>query len=156
MFSKDLGYAARTLRRSPVFLVTATVTIALGVGATTAIFSVANALLLRPLPYKDPDRLVLAAGDMRKRNTIDQPLSVENFTDLRNGAAAAFEDFAAVSTSRNNIPREDGTPEQVHFAQVTTNFFRLLGAKIARGRDFDDTEGQPQPAPPTGTAAAGA
>jgi predicted permease len=152
MLGKDLGYAARALRKSPVFLITATATIALGIGASTAIFSVANAVLLRPLPYREPDRLVLAGGDMRVRNVFDQPMSNENFVDLRNGTKAMFEDFAAVSTFRNNVPRADGTPEQVHFAQVTTNFFRLVGARIGVGRDFDDTEGQPQPAPPTGAA----
>jgi predicted permease len=156
MLGKDLGYAARALRKSPVFLITATVTIALGIGASTAIFSVANAVLLQPLPYRDPDRLVLAGSDMRARNVIDQPLSNENFTDLRDGTKTMFEDFAAVSTFRNNIPRADGTPEQVHFARVTTNFFRLVGARIAVGRDFDDSEGQPQPAPPTGAATAAA
>jgi predicted permease len=157
MLTKDLGYAARALRKSPVFLLTATVTIALGIGASTAIFSVANAVLLRPLPYKDPDRLVLAGGDMRARNVFDQPMSNENFTDLRNGTKTMFEDFAAVFTFRNNVPRADGTPEQVHFAQVTTNFFRVLGAKFAAGRDFDDTDGQPQPpAPQPGATTTGA
>jgi putative ABC transport system permease protein len=153
MLGKDLGYAARALRKSPVFLITATLTIALGIGASTAIFSVANAVLLRPLPYRDPDRLVLAGGDMRVRNVFDQPMSNENFTDLRDRTKSMFEDFGAVVTFRNNVPRADGTPEQVHFAQVTTNFFRLLGARIAVGRDFDDSEGLPQPAPPAGAAA---
>jgi len=153
MLGKDLGYAARALRKSPVFLITATLTIALGIGASTAIFSVANAVLLRPLPYRDPDRLVLAGGDMRVRNVFDQPMSNENFTDLRDRTKSMFEDFGAVVTFRNNVPRADGTPEQVHFAQVTTNFFRLLGARIAVGRDFDDSEGQPQPAPPAGAVA---
>jgi predicted permease len=145
MLGKDLGYAARALRKSPVFLIAATVTIALGIGASTAIFSVANAVLLRPLPYRDPDRLVLAGGDMRARNVFDQPMSTENYTDLRDRTKTMFEDFAAVFTFRNVVPRADGTPEQVHFAQVTTNCFRILGAKIAMGRDFDDTDGQPQP-----------
>src|SRR5258708_5531619 len=157
MLGKDLGYAARALRKSPVFLITAPVTIALGIGASTAIFSVANAVLLRPLPYRDPDRLVLAGGDMRARNVFDQPMSNENFSDLRDRTKTMFEDFAAVDTFRSVVPRADGTPEQVHFARVTTNFFRLLGAKMSVGGDFDDTEGQPQPPPPPpGAAAPGA
>ena len=107
MLGKDLGYAARALRKSPVFLITATVTIALGIGASTAIFSVANAVLLRPLPYRDPDRLVLAGSDMRARNVVDQQMSNENFVDLRNGTKTMFEDFAAVVTFRNNVPRAE-------------------------------------------------
>lgn len=148
MAATDLRYAARTLAKSPVFLVTAVVTIALGVGATMAIFSVIDAVLLQPLPYKDPARLVLATCDMRTRNIRDNPDSNENFLDLRNGAKTQFEDLGAVSTFRNIVPKEDGTPEQVAGAQVTTNFFRLVGAKIILGRDFTDADGQPQPPPP--------
>jgi putative ABC transport system permease protein len=147
MFGKDLVYAARALRKSPVFLITATLTIALGIGASTAIFSVTNAILLRPLPYRDPDRLVVAGGDMRTRTTYDVPLSVENYMDFANGTKAAFEDMAAVSTFRNIVLRDDGTPEQVKMAGVTTNFFRMMGATIAVGRDFIDQDGLPQPAP---------
>ena len=147
MLGRELGYAARALRKSPVFLITAVVTIALGIGASTAIFSVANAVLLRPLPYRDPDRLVLAFGDMRARHDYDGRVSNENFLDLRNGAKKTFEDFAAVSTGRATVPRDDGTPEQIRFAQVTSNFFELMGAKIAAGRDFNSNDAQPQPPP---------
>ena len=151
MLGKDLGYAARALRKSPVFLIAATVTIALGIGASTAIFSVTNAVLLRPLPYRDAGRLVVVGGDLRTRNQVDFPLSNENFVDLKNGTKAEVEDMAAVFTSRGVIPRQDGTPEQVRFANITTNFFRLVGAKIAVGRDFDDVDGRPAP-PPDPTA----
>jgi len=151
----DLRYAARALFKTPVFSATAIITIGLGIGASTAIFSVTNAVLLRPLPYRDPDRLVLACGDMLTRDVVDSPVSAENFMDLRNGAKRIFEDFAAVSTNRDNFPRADGSPEQVRFAQVTTNFFGLMGARMALGRDFTDSDGQPQPAgPPAGATAA--
>jgi predicted permease len=150
MFGNDLMYAVRSLRKTPVFLITAVVTIALGIGASTAIFSVTNAVLLRPLPYKDADRLVVMGGDMRTRTTYDVPLSAENYADLRNATTSAFEDFGAVFTFRNVIPRQDGTPEQVHMAQVTPNFFRMMGAKIEAGRDFNDSDATPQPPPPTG------
>ena len=152
MFTKDLGYAARALRSSPLFAATAAVTIALGIGASTAIFSVTNAVLVRPLPYKDPSRLVIACGDMRKRNVKDFPLSNVEYFDLRSSAKSAFEDFAAVRTGRGPLPRQDGTSEQVRFANVTTNFFRLMGAKMRLGRDFEESDGQPQPPPPPGAA----
>lgn len=155
MLLRDLAYAGRTLRKSPVFTLTATLTIALGIGASTAIFSVANAVLLRPLPYKDPGRLVYACGDLRKRNVTDFPFSNADYFDLRGGAKTQFEDIAGVFTFRNIVPREDGTPEQVRMAAVTTNFFRLLGAKIAFGRGFSDDDGQPQLAPPPGGPAPG-
>ncbi|HTT61060.1 MAG TPA: ABC transporter permease, partial [Bryobacteraceae bacterium] len=156
MLFHDLTYAFRTLRKSPVFAVTAVVTIALGIGASTAIFSVTNAVLLRSLPYKQPERLVLACNDMRRRNVKDFPFSNADFLDLRNGAHSAFEDLGAVNTGRGPVGRADGTLEQVRFAGVSTNFFRLMGAAIAFGRDFQDSDGLPQPALPQAGAAPGA
>ncbi len=145
---KDLSYAFRTLRKSPIFTITAIVTIALAVGASTAIFSVTNGVLLRQLPYKDPDHLVLACSDMRRRNVKDFPLSNADFLDLRNGARSNFEDFAAVNTFRGTVPGVDGTLEQIRMAAVSTNFFQMMGGAIIAGRDFQDSDGTPQPAPP--------
>jgi predicted permease len=145
---RDLLFAVRTLRRSPVFTATAALTIALGIGASTAIFSVADAVLLRPLPYKDPERLVVMYMDLRLRDSFDMPFSNENFTDIRNGSTDSFEDMAAVRTARQVIPGADGTPEQVRFSFITTNFFRVMGARIALGRDFEEADGLPQPQQP--------
>jgi putative ABC transport system permease protein len=128
MLLRDILYALRTLRKSPVFAATAILTIALGIGASTAIFSVTDAVLLRPLPYKNPDRLVFALADMRKRNVKDFFFSNPHFLDLRNASASVFEEIAAVSTGRGAVPREDGTPDLVHFGNVSTNFFRTMGA----------------------------
>src|SRR5580704_18876810 len=105
MPSKDFLFAVRTLRKSPVFTVTAVVTIALGIGAGTAIFSVTNAVLLRPLPYRDPNRLVIACGDMLKRNVKDFPLSNVDYLDIHNQAHSTFRDFAALQTFRGTVPR---------------------------------------------------
>jgi predicted permease len=147
MSLRDVSFAIRTLRRSPVFTIAAALTIALGIGASTAIFSVTNAVLLRPLPYEDPERLVVMYMDLQARNSLGMPLSNENYADIRNGTTGVFEDMAAVRTARQVIPAADGTPEQVRIAVVTTNFFRLMGAQIALGRDFTDADGLPQPPP---------
>src|SRR5204863_3968697 len=94
----DFSYAFRTLRKSPVFTITVVGTIALAIGASTAIFSVTNGVLLRKLPYRDPERLVLVRSDMQKRNVKDFPISNVDFLELRNGAKNSFEDMAAVNT----------------------------------------------------------
>ena len=146
----DLSYAFRTLRKSPVFAITVIITIALGIGASTAIFSVTNGVLLRQLPYKDPERLVLARGDLKQRNVKDFPLSNADFHDLRNGAKNNFEDFAALNTFRATLPGLDGTPERVRMAAVSTNFFQMMGGSIIAGRDFQDSDGTPQATPQDG------
>jgi putative ABC transport system permease protein len=146
----DFFYAFRTLRKSPVFTITVVVTIALAIGASTAIFSVTNGVLLRKLPYKDPERLVLVRGDLQRRNVKDFPLSNADFLDLRNGAKNNFEDLAAVQTFRFTLPGLDGTPERIRAAAVSTNFFQMMGASIIAGRDFQESDGTPEPAPPAG------
>jgi predicted permease len=148
MFLSDLLFAGRTLRKSPVFALTATITIALGVGASTAIFSVTNAVLLRPLPYKNPDQLVIIPTDMRNRGVKDFPWSNANFIDMREATKNEFQGLAGVFTFPITLTGEDGMPERVHAGVVTTNYFRLVGAGIAFGRDFTDDDGQPQPPPP--------
>ena len=153
----DFFFAFRTLRKSPVFTITVVVTIALAIGASTAIFSVTNGVLLRKLPYKDPERLVLARGDLQKRNVKDFPLSNADFLDLRNNAKNNFEDFAAVNTFRFTLPGVDGTPERIRSASVSTNFFQMMGGSMIAGRDFQKSDGvaqAPPPAAPAGNAAA--
>src|SRR3984885_10841241 len=145
----DLAVAARVLRKSPVFALTAALTIALGVGASTAIFSVTNAVLLRPLPYHQPDRLVVACTDMRKRNVRDFPFSNANVIDLRDGTKSAFEDLAGVFTFPLTLQREDGAAEQANASVETVNTFRLLGREIAYETDNNDDDAVPNPhAPP--------
>src|ERR1700685_3217017 len=112
----EFVYAARTLRKSPIFLTTAAVTIALGVGASTAIFSVTNAVLLQPLPYRDAGRLVVAGMDRSQRNARGLPCSNADYIDLRDGTKTVFSDMAGVFTGRNVVPQEDGRPEQIRYA----------------------------------------
>ena len=150
---RDFSYAFRTLRKSPIFTITVVVTIALAIAASTAIFSVTNGVLLHKLPYKDPERLMLVRGDLQKRDVKDFPLSNADFLDLRNGANNSFEDFAAVQTFRFTLPGADGTPERVRAAAVSINFFRMMGGSIIAGRDFQESDGTPQPPPPAVPAA---
>lgn len=144
----DFKFASRMLRKSPIFTITAVITIALGVGASTAIFSVTNAVLLQPLPYKNPNQLVVACSDFTVRHVRDFPFSNEDYVDLRDGTKNVFQDMAGVFTFRNVFLRDDGTPEQAQVAVVTTNFFKMMGAGIVLGRDFTKQDGLPQPAPP--------
>ena len=130
---QDLRYALRMTRKAPGFAAAAMATIALGIGVSTAMFSVIDVVLLRPLPYKNPGRLVLAGT----------PLSNADYWDLRDGAKAAFEDMSATMVYRAIVPREDGSAERVCKGQVATNFFGMMGAKIAFGRDFTDADGKP-------------
>ncbi len=156
MSLQDLKFAGRTLRKSPIFALTAIVTIALGVGASTAIFSVTNAVLLKPLPYKNPSQLLVACSDMTVRHVRDFPFSNEEFIDLREATKNQFQGMAGVFTFKFLLPQDDGTPEQARVAIATTNFFDVMGAKILYGRDFTSQDGLPQPAPPApGAAQAG-
>jgi putative ABC transport system permease protein len=83
----DFFYATRTLRSSPAFASAAVLTLALGIGASTAIFSVANAVILHPLPYKDPASLVYPCSDLKTRNVTDHLWSGPDYLDLRNHVA---------------------------------------------------------------------
>ena len=149
----DIRYAGRTLRKTPAFTVTATLTIALGIGACTAIFSVVNAVLLRSLPYAQPERLAFVQGDLTARDVNDYPMAPGDLPDLRRDVTA-FQDVAAVITGRSVFATDAGDPELIIVANVTTNLFRTLGARFARGRDFTDEDGTPMAPPPPPTQGA--
>ena len=151
--AKEFGLAARSLRKSPGFAVTAIVTLALGIGASTAIFSVVNAVLLRPLPYKDPERLAIVWDDLRNRNVTNFPFAAGDFKDLRE-QATLFQGFAGVSTGRQAITDDVSKPEMVKAAFATTNIFSLLGVNAALGRGFVESDGTPQAAPAPAQSAA--
>ncbi|HVL68695.1 MAG TPA: ABC transporter permease [Vicinamibacterales bacterium] len=144
----DVEYAVRLFHKRPAFAVTAILTLALGIGAAAAIFSVVNAVLLRPLPYERPERLVHVATDMRNRNVQDFPWAPADFHDLRS-TTTAFSDVAGLVTGRQ-VFVTPGRPEadQVSTGAATPNLFRLLGARVMLGSDFRDEDGAPAVPPP--------
>jgi putative ABC transport system permease protein len=150
---RDFAYGARSLWKSPGFTATALVTLALGIGASTAIFSVVNAVLLRPLPYADPDALVIITSDLAARNVNDFPIAPADVKDMRD-EGQRFSGMAGLITFKLPFTDEDGRAQQIQGANVTTNLFSLLGAGVVAGRDFTDADGTPQQAP-AGPPAAG-
>jgi putative ABC transport system permease protein len=136
---RDVRYAARLLLRAPGFAAVALLTLALGIGANTAIFSVLNAVLLRPLPYSDPDRLVLA-GEV-DRDGEPGNVGYATFLDWRDRSHG----FAAMTLIRSWNPTliANGQAERVSGMRVAANFFRTLGVKPAMGRDFTDADDTP-------------
>jgi len=149
---KDLAYAVRGLRKNLGFAIVATITIALGVGACTAIFSVVNAVLLRPLPYADARRLVIVWGELRTRNVKDWPFAPPDYRDVKMQSTAVFEDLAGfIPAGRTPFSEQNGEPEQIQAGAATPNVFKVLGARILVGRDFTDDDATPQsPAPAAG------
>lgn len=137
---QDARYALRSLRKHPGFTVIAIFTLALGIGANTAIFSVINAVLLRPLPYADADRLVVLTETVAER-----PIGVSypNFVDFRN-QSTTFENVAAVRHRESFNLTGTGDSERLQGRLVSANFLSTLGVKPIRGRDFsaeDDRTG---------------
>jgi putative ABC transport system permease protein len=147
MFARDLSFAVRTLRKNPAFTITAVLTLGLGVGASTAIFSVVNAVLLRPLPYANPERLATIQSDMKARNVTNFPVAPGNMLDIK-AHATAFESIAGIFSGPASVLTDDGKPEQVIVANVTPNFFSVLGTRIVFGRNFVESDGTPPPPPP--------
>jgi putative ABC transport system permease protein len=154
---KDFAFALRTLRKGAGFTTMAVVTIALGIGACTAVFSVVNGVLLRPLPYGQPDRLVLIWSELRTRNVPDFPTPIPDLKDIRDTAKTLDGAAGMLQPGRTALSNDGADPEQVRTAAATSNLFRVLGVPMALGRDFVDEDGapQPQPPPPGATATPG-
>jgi macrolide transport system ATP-binding/permease protein len=133
MFFNDLKYALRMLAKSPGFSVVAILSLALGIGANTAIFSLVNAVLLRPLPVTDPQSLA-AVALTDQRNPGNLPVSHLNFKDLR-AQNAVFTDMAAITFNQVNYNHGQES-EQIPVQVVTSNYFSLLGTAPAMGRAF--------------------
>jgi putative ABC transport system permease protein len=141
---RDFAFAARSLRKHPAFAATAIITLALGIGASTAIFSVVNAVLLQPLPYAEPDRLGIITVDLRVRGVVDFPIGAGDVYDFRR-EATFFDGIAALSTNRGIAFRatESDRPEPIVIAPATTNIFKVLGVPVVFGRDFTGDDGVP-------------
>ena len=131
---QDLHYAFRSLLRSPGFTAVAALTLALGIGANTAIFSVVNAVLLRPLSYGQPEQLVSLRAKFTARNRNDVPMSAPEYADLRR-EVPALRDVAAIWPININLTGSD-RPERIQAAGVSANYFKLLGVAPMLGRDF--------------------
>ena len=141
----DLRYAARYLRKSPGFTAVAVLTLALGVGANTAVFSLLNAVLLRPLPYPDPDRLVLVWESAPFFGLRDSPVSPANYVDWK-ARSHSFEELGALEDRSFRLIGER-TPEVVQGAYLTASLWRALRIRPALGRLFreeDDRAGAPK------------
>src|ERR1700752_5288086 len=136
---QDLKWGARALRRSPGFAAIAILTLALGIGANAAIFSVVKAVLLRPLPWRDPDRAVMIWS---KWTAFDKTwVATGEVVDYRRRAATLA---AGAAWSDGQVNRTgDGDPERVAAAGVTANLFSTLGVAPLRGRTFTAAEDVP-------------
>ena len=138
---QDLRYGARMLTRNPGFTAVAVLTLALGIGANTAIFSVINAILLRPLPYHDPGRVMFVLGWDLRRDAMRFNVSFPDFLDLRE-QNQVFDQMAAHRYWSVNLTGLE-QPERLQGYRVTTNVFSLLGIEPFLGRTFLPDEGQP-------------
>src|SRR5216110_2511306 len=136
----DLRSAFRQLLKNPGFTAVAALTLALGIGATTAIFSVVYGVVLRPLPFPESERLVAIWTQTPQFDRL--PMAAANHRDLKS-QATVFEDIAILSRVANYNLTGDGEPERLLAARVAANFFPLLRVKPALGRGFTEHENQP-------------
>ncbi|MGE0128236.1 MAG: ABC transporter permease [Blastocatellales bacterium] len=140
-FWQDLRYGARMLLKNPGFTLVAVITLALGIGANTAIFSVVNGVLLSALPYPQSDQLTMVWLDNRRQGIRDDITSYPNFQDWRN-QNKTFQGMAGVRSLNVNLTGA-GEPEELRAATVSSNFFQLMGVGPAQGRGFTAEEEQP-------------
>jgi predicted permease len=143
---QDLRFAARMLRKSPGFTAVAVITLALGIGANTAIFSVVQGVLLAPLPYHEPDRLVMVLlNNFRLKSPTY--LSYADFTDWEHGSPP-FEKMAPYARRSFDLS-SPGNPQHLEGSEISSNFFSTLGVGLALGREFSAEEDRNGGAPVT-------
>ena len=134
---QDVRYAARMLRRQPGFTLVATLTLALGIGANTAVFTVVNGVLLRPLPYHEPGRLVQLFHGRNGR--LSMTFSPPNYLDVTT-QSGVFSGATAITPSSANLTGT-GDPQLIDGANVTPSFFNVLGVVPRLGRGLVDADG---------------
>jgi putative ABC transport system permease protein len=138
---QNLRYAARMLRRTPGFTLVAILTLALGIGANVAIFTVVHAVLLEPLPFPHPEELVRVYDDLRTSNTHDVGMSVPELWDLRD-KSGVFQDISVIFPLDVNITGGDH-PERVEFLATNANYFTMLGVRAELGRTYVPADALP-------------
>src|SRR5882672_11337468 len=141
-FLKDIRYGVRSLLKQPGFTAIAVITLALGIGANTAMFSVINAVLLRPLPYHDPDRLVTIWEESPQRGMYQMPVSFANLRDWVD-QTQTFSQISAYTFTNLNLTGA-GEPARLSTVRASANLFSLVGATPLLGRAFlaeEDREG---------------
>ncbi|HEX7088585.1 MAG TPA: ABC transporter permease [Longimicrobiales bacterium] len=139
---QDVRYALRALRRSPSFSAVAVLTLALGIGANTAIFSVVDAVLLEPLPYAEAERLVMVWEYDRVSGTEREPASIPDYFDLRE-RSRAFEELAAFTWAYGGLVAPEGDPARVKVGAATEELLPMLGVRPVVGRLFTPAEHEP-------------
>jgi putative ABC transport system permease protein len=138
---RNVRYALRMIRRSPGFALTAILTLGVGIGASTAIFTAVDAVLLHPLPYRDPSGLVLVTKNMPKFELFQSDASALDFIDYRD-MSRSFSAIAGLQTNSVNLTG-GGAPERVFGLRVSTSLFPMLGVRPLAGRVFRPEEEQP-------------
>lgn len=138
---QNLRYAGRMLWRSPGFTAVAILTLALGIGANVAIFTVVHAVLLRPLPYPHPEQLVRVYDDIRSSHTHDVGMSVPELWDLRD-RSGIFQDISVIFPADANITGAE-RPQRVEFLGTNANYFTMLGAHAELGRTYTPADALP-------------
>ena len=138
--AQDMRYAVRTLRKSPGFTMTSVAVLALAIGANTAMFSVLNAVLLRPLPYRSPEQLAMLWTEIPSQNLREGRSAYWNVEQWRS-QSKSFADMAFFDPVSVTLTSADRA-EQISVARISPNFFPLLGVQPLHGRSFSAEEAE--------------
>jgi predicted permease len=139
--AQNLRYAARTLRRSPGFTLVAVLTLALGIGANVAIFTVVHSVLFQPLPFPHPEQLVRVYDDIHSSNTQNVGMSVPELWDLRD-KSGVFQDISVVYSADANVTGGD-RPQRIELLGTNPDYFTMLGVNAQLGRIYTQADAQP-------------